>query len=67
MFAAMAEEPAKFFITAEGLRQLRAELDHLWKVERPRGRTVFTIMAISYKRPAAAPAPSQQHENPENQ
>ena len=36
MFAAMAEEAPKHFITAAGLRCLRAELDHLWKVERPR-------------------------------
>ena len=36
MFAAMAEEAPKLYITAEGLRRLRAELDHLWKVERPR-------------------------------
>ena len=32
----MAQEPPKFYITAEGLKKLRDELDYLWKVERPR-------------------------------
>jgi transcription elongation factor GreB len=32
----MAEAPAKDFITADGLKKLREELDWLWKVERPR-------------------------------
>ena len=36
MVAAMADETPKFFITAAGLKRLRAELDFLWKVERPR-------------------------------
>ena len=30
-------------------------------VERPRGRTIFTIMAISYKRPAGAPTEEPEH------
>jgi transcription elongation factor GreB len=32
----VAEEPPKHFITAEGLKKLRDELEFLWKVERPR-------------------------------
>lgn len=32
----MAEAPAKIFITADGLKKLRDEIDWLWKVERPR-------------------------------
>ncbi|MBL8972687.1 MAG: GreA/GreB family elongation factor, partial [Myxococcales bacterium] len=32
----MAEEPPKQWITAEGLKKLRDELEFLWKVERPR-------------------------------
>ncbi len=32
----MAQEPPKFYITAEGLKKLRDELEFLWKVERPR-------------------------------
>ena len=32
----MAEAPAKDFITADGHKKLREELDWLWKVERPR-------------------------------
>ena len=34
--AAVAQEPPKFYITAEGLKRLRDELEFLWKVERPR-------------------------------
>lgn len=32
----VAEEPPKHWITAEGLKKLRDELEFLWKVERPR-------------------------------
>jgi transcription elongation factor GreB len=32
----VAEEPPKHWITAEGLKKLRDELEYLWKVERPR-------------------------------
>jgi transcription elongation factor GreB len=32
----MANDAPKLYITADGLRRLREELDHLWKVERPR-------------------------------
>lgn len=32
----MAGAPAKDFITAEGLKKLRGELEWLWKTERPR-------------------------------
>ncbi|MBA3549706.1 MAG: transcription elongation factor GreB [Nannocystis sp.] len=32
----MAQEPPKFYITAEGLKKLRDELEFLWRVERPR-------------------------------
>ena len=34
--AAVPQEPPKFYITAEGLKRLRDELEFLWKVERPR-------------------------------
>ncbi len=36
MVTAMAGAQGKLYITAEGLGRLRSELDHLWKVERPR-------------------------------
>lgn len=32
----VAQEPPKLYITAEGLKKLRDELEWLWKVERPR-------------------------------